>query len=330
MTYNAFETMKTIRFGIEIETIRAPRETVARAIQTVTGGTVHYIGRPSCYDPWEVRTADGRVWKVMRDGSLSDYRGGAEIVTPICTYDDLETIQQVVRAVRAAGAKVDESCGIHIHIDGGALGAGAAARLAKQVYSQEDLIVKALQSERRVAGYGSVPCRQVGEAFIQRLSRCRNVTMDSLSNAWYDGSGIHRRGVHYDNSRYAGLNMHSLFYRGTVEFRYFSSTLHAGKVKSYLQLCLALAAKAINSRGAVARKRSYNQDNPRYAFRTFLIRLGLNGAEFKTLRHHLLNHLPGNAAWAGERRPNRASASVNAPVNAPAQAHAMASEACPF
>ena len=299
-TYNALETMKTIRFGIEIETTGRTRKAVAKAVQKVVGGTVTYIGSPHCYDPWEVRAADGRVWQVMRDSSVTG--GGAEIVSPICRYEDLETIQNVARAVKAIGARTDSTCGIHIHIDGARFNASELARLAKLTYSQEDLIVKALQSESRIAGNGSVPCRQVDEYFIERLRQAGTLgSIEQLNRAWYGSDNGYRSQDHYDSSRYAGLNLHSVFYRGTVEFRYFNATLHAGKIKSYIQLCLGLGAKALNSRGATARKRQYNQANPRYAFRTFLIRLGMNGTEFKTLRHHLLNHLDGNASWAGTR-----------------------------
>lgn len=38
-------------------------------------------------------------------------------------------------------------------------------------------------------------------------------------------------------------------------------------------------------------------ENPRYTFRTWLIRIGLNGEEFKNCRKHLLSHLEGNIAW---------------------------------
>lgn len=304
-TYNALETMKTIRFGVEIETVGKTRRAVAHAVQSVVGGTIAHIGSPSCYDPWKITAPDGRVWTVMRDGSLPQ-GGGAEIVTPICRYEDIETIQEVARAVRRIGARADEStCGIHIHIDGARFDAAGISRLAKLTYSQEELMVKALRCESRMSGRW---CGEVSEAFIQRLRRAGTpASLSQISTAWYNGNADWRARDHYDGSRYTGLNLHSLFFRGTVEFRYFNATLHAGKIKSYIQLCLGLGAKALNSRGAAARKRSFNPSNPRYAFRTFLIRLGMNGQEFKTLRHHLLNHLPGNSSWAGNRPPAPAS-----------------------
>ena len=76
----------------------------------MVGGTVQHVGSPACYDPYDVVAPDGRRWRVMADASLNaDRTRQAEVVSPILTYADLETLQEVVRAVRKAGAKVDAS-----------------------------------------------------------------------------------------------------------------------------------------------------------------------------------------------------------------------------
>ena len=137
--------MRTLRFGIEIETIGQTRERVAQAIQQVVGGTVQHVGTPFCYDPWQVTDARGRVWKVMADASLSAAKHlQAEVVSPILTYEDVEELQQVVRAVRGARAKVDASCGIHIHVDAARFDARGLRSLVKIVNKQERLIEHAL------------------------------------------------------------------------------------------------------------------------------------------------------------------------------------------
>ena len=38
-------------------------------------------------------------------------------------------------------------------------------------------------------------------------------------------------------------------------------------------------------------------ENPAFTFRTFLLRLGLIGPEFKNVRKNLLKNLPGDKAW---------------------------------
>ena len=110
---------------------------------------------------------------------------------------------------------------------------------------------------------------------------------------WYNGRD--GSNVHYHASRYHALNLHSVFQKGTVEFRMFNSTLHAGKVKTYIQFSLAIANQALTQRNA--RAAPTRTTNDRYTFRTWLLRLGMIGPEFETARFHLLSHLEGNIAW---------------------------------
>ena len=86
-----------------------------------------------------------------------------------------------------------------------------------------------------------------------------------------------------------------MFQKGTIEFRLFNSTTHAGKIKAYIQLCLAISAQALNQKSASRQKT--HSTNEKYTFRTWLLRLGLIGDEFKTARLHLLEHLDGCIAW---------------------------------
>ena len=66
------------------------------------------------------------------------------MVSPILTYTDIDTVQQIVRAVRRARARVDSSCGIHIHVDAARFNAKALRNLVKIVNKQERLIEHAL------------------------------------------------------------------------------------------------------------------------------------------------------------------------------------------
>jgi hypothetical protein len=96
------------------------------------------------------------------------------------------------------------------------------------------------------------------------------------------------------------LNLHSVFYHGTVEWRLFNSTLHAGEVKANIILALAISAQGINQKYTQFRKTPIG-DNPAFTFRTFLLRLGLIGPEYKNVRAHLLKNLPGDKAWRHDK-----------------------------
>lgn len=290
--------MSEIRFGIEIETVGQTRATVAEAIRSVVGGRVEHVGTPFCYDPWHVIDDQGGTWKVVADSSLSAVkRLQAEIVSPILNYADLKTVQKIVRAVRRAGAKVNESCGIHIHLDAEPFDGRTLCNLAKIVYKQESIILKALKVQQaRIANYAA----PVEGRFIRRIEDKRPASKEELNPLWYGFTNENPE--HYDISRYHGLNLHNVWYRGTVEFRWFEGTLHAGKVKSYIQLALAIGAKALNAKSARSKKRDFNPESAKYDFRVFLLGLGLVGKEFKTARLHLLAALPGDAAFKNGRR----------------------------
>lgn len=123
--------------------------------------------------------------------------------------------------------------------------------------------------------------------FLDEINNRPPLSMEQLKSMWYDGGDYSYR--HYDDSRYHGLNLHSVFSKGTIEFRLFNSTLHAGEVKSAIQLCLAISHQALIQKSA--RHTNTVSDNEKYTFRTWLLRLGLIGDEFKTARHHLLKIL---------------------------------------
>jgi hypothetical protein len=97
-------------------------------------------------------------------------------------------------------------------------------------------------------------------------------------------------------------------FRGSIEWRLFNGTLHAGEVKAYVQLCLALAAKGLTSKAASSKRREFNVATAKYDFRVFLLGLGMVGDELKTARLHLTKRLAGSAAWKGERRDRRTRA----------------------
>ena len=131
------------------------------------------------------------------------------------------------------------------------------------------------------------------KSFLEELNRRKPKTLDKIQDIWYKGNdGSY---MHYHDSRYHCLNLHSLFSKGTIEFRLFNSTLHAGKIKAYIQFCLAITHQALTQK--CASRRVTESTNEKYTFRTWLLRLGMIGEEFKTARTHLLSHLDGCIAW---------------------------------
>ena len=253
---------------------------------------------------YEVPTNDGRVFKVMRDSSIvaetkdgrpatDDYK--TEIVSPICTYEDIEHIQEIVRQLRHKGAIANSSCGIHVHINAAPHNARSIRNIVNIMTSKEDILFKAIGvSEARAERW----CKKNEMTFVNKLNKAKPESTDTIGHLWYNGN-MGRRYDHYDSSRYHALNLHAVWQKGTIEFRCFNGTTHAGKIKTYIQLCLAISHQALTQKASSPRKTTTT--NEKYTFRTWLLRLGLIGEEFKTARNFLLENLDGDIAFRNGR-----------------------------
>ncbi len=298
--------MRNLTFGIEIELTGISRERAAKTLAEHFNTGAHYIG--GGYDKWQVLDNEGRNWTVVNDSSIrpetkrqgrrvatgADYR--VEVVSPICRYKDIETVQKPIRLLRETGAFANRTCAIHIHIGKERFSARTLRNLVNIIASKEDLIYQALKVHgNREQQY----CRKVNSYFLGELNRQKPRSLEQLANIWYGGYNGSRH-MHYHSSRYHGLNLHSVFYGPTVEFRFFNGTTHAGKAKAYIQFCLSVCAQALSQRSASAKKTVTS--NPKYTFRTWLLRLGMIGDEFKTARLHLLANLEGDSAFRDGRQ----------------------------
>ena len=148
-------------------------------------------------------------------------------------------------------------------------------------------------------------CRTIDPCFLEQLNKKKPATMAQLADIWYGTQGCEQgRTHHYNPSRYHMMNYHTVFTKGTIEFRLFQfdkpangkkNGLHAGQLKSYIQLCLALSQMAKDVKTASPKEQQ--KENKKFAMRTWLIRLGFVGEEFETARDFLTRNLDGDAAF---------------------------------
>lgn len=302
--------MKQQTIGCEIEMAEITRRKAATVIAEYFGtdDTVTYNG--GTYKTWSCLDNKGRRWQVMRDSSISasDDEKRAEMVTPILTYDDIEDLQEIIRRLRRAGAISNprHNCGVHIHIGAQGHDARTLRNLANIMASHEDLLSKAIYLDR---GRTSRWCQPVDANFLKQVNEKKPTTMDDLADIWYNSQGCgYGRNAHYNHSRYHMLNLHATFTKGTIEFRLFQfdnphgqfkGGLHAGRMKAYIQLALAISQQAKTVRNASPK--ALITDNPKYAMRCWLLRLGFIGDEFATARDQLTKKLPGDAAFRNGR-----------------------------
>lgn len=293
-------------FGVEIELTGITRKHAAEVIANYYGTRSEYEG--TYYSTYVAYTPDGRKWKAMSDGSLrtetsrgvrtydGDY--SCEVVTPILRYADLDDLQNIVRALRENGAIANDSCGIHVHVGADKQNAYTITCLANLFLKRQDLIDEACQNRDR-----SWWCARLNAKLVAEMRKTPK-TKEALKPVWYGelNEGGERRpsegwmSQHYNPTRYHGLNLHAWYTKGTIEFRLFNGTTHAGKIKAYVQFCLALATYAIRQEemtnrdcnARFAKTSNLSREERGKAMMNFLEdRLQLTGAEFKTCRLHM-------------------------------------------
>lgn len=280
-TQAQIEGIKNQTIGVEVEMNNITRANAAKLAADFFGtGRYEYTARRNGYDTWSAWDSEGREWKFQKDVSISGPDSEkCEMVTPILTYADIESLQELIRKLRKAGAKSDATrgCGVHIHIGAKGHTAQTLRNLANIMASHENLLASALNLD---SGRMNRYCKVVSKDFLAELNRKNPKTMVELADTWYSSQHAnYGRDQHYNDSRYHMLNLHATFTKGTVEFRLFQfdsptaerkGGLHAGQLKSYIQLCLALSAMAKNAKNASPKPQQ--TENPKYAMRTWLYR----------------------------------------------------------
>ena len=187
------------RFGVEIECFGAQRaDIIARAAEQ---------GLDVVSESYNHR--DGGYAKIVSDASIEGGLGNEVVMPPASELGDL---QRICRALRAAGASVNKSCGLHVHIDAAGMTPAHAYRIGLNYYRLRALINKGLAPSRRANRY----CWIVMPSMLMR--DCGS--WDSLL-----------RNCH---SRYVAVNYTAYSCHGTIEFRQHQGTINFAKVRRWL------------------------------------------------------------------------------------------------
>jgi len=179
--------------------------------------------------------ANGDTWHFQQDTSVrgkGHTKHGAELTSPI--LKGIEGLVQVFQAFRflnaIEGIDIDESCGFHVHhgVDQAVYNCKELQQLVRIVHHYEDLFYLLIPGDRQDAK----TCRPMEIDVKAFLDVCvgdfggRNC---QIKEFWYSQENRHEAqadiNTSYDKTRYHGLNLHSYWYRSTVEFRYHSALL---------------------------------------------------------------------------------------------------------
>jgi hypothetical protein len=169
------------------------------------------------------------AWSLVLDESIKG-AGGAELVSAILS--GVQGLTQIYRAINLLREfpeiDVNETCGFHVHhgVDPEKFGNRELFQLLRIVAIFESYIYQLLPEERRTAE----TCRPLEIDLYEWFRRNGSPRQTPLvKNLWYspenrdDDKTPRQRRLH--PTRYHGLNLHSYWYRGTIEFRYYPSVL---------------------------------------------------------------------------------------------------------
>jgi hypothetical protein len=175
---------------------------------------------------------DKDSWHFEEDSSIV-HRGGVELISPI-----LSGFEGLIEAYRffqllgqIRGVRIDESCGFHVHhgVDLEYYKCTHVKELVRVVHAMEDYLYL-LIAQGRIAKDTCRPMDLDAEALLKVACEngCRKYGC-RLKELWYSPENRYdsdsKRSERYDMTRYHGLNLHSYWYRSTIEFRYHSAVL---------------------------------------------------------------------------------------------------------
>lgn len=164
-TARQIENMKKQTIGVEVECNSITRRKAAEVAAGFFGtGRFENTAYRNGYMTWSAWDQQGREWKFQRDSSINgpdDEK--CELVSPILTYEDIESFQGLLRRLRRAGAKSSPSrgCGVHIHIGAQGHTPKTLRNLVNIMAAHESQIGRAIRID---AGRVGTYCRTVDPA----------------------------------------------------------------------------------------------------------------------------------------------------------------------
>lgn len=246
-----FANVPARRFGVEVEFVGVSCEAAARAISAA--------GFPCQFEDYNHNTRS--TWKVVRDGSLEYHNGNCgELVSPPLSGEaGIEQVRAVLRALVSAGATVNRSCGLHVHVDAGDLSVPQIASIMRRYQTHQTEINRFMPASRR------------DSRWAKRIS---NELINSVLG--YASPANLRRNAGYID-RYHAVNVAAYARHGTIEFRQHSASVNNNKVAHWIAFCLHFVATSVagvtGATPVVAAAASGRGRRPNYSARRVIVGL---------------------------------------------------------
>lgn len=194
------------RFGIEIEAYNCDKHLLARELREA--------GINVAVEGYNHDTRNH--WKLVTDSSLTG-NNTFELVSPILEGEaGLQELQKVCWVLDFCDAKVNDSCGFHIHMDAASFTIETWRNLATTYRRLESVVDGFMPTSRRQNTY----CKSLTSISEQRIREAQ--TIEQLRHA-------------FGNDRYRKLNLESYARHRTVEFRQHGGTTNFTKMENWIR-----------------------------------------------------------------------------------------------
>jgi hypothetical protein len=236
--------MSNRTFGVEIELFGLTKSQVQSILENI--GVSVFVG--SCIE----RGLPG-VWKITSDSSVVDADGtlgsGIEVVSPVLKgQNGLNQLRKVAAALEAHGARVNRTCGLHVHVGAKGLTPLHIQCILNRYSMMEEVIDSMMPRSRR--GNDNHYCQSIRSLMSQDCSGL-------LSRRWASLEEMARS----ISRRYYKINLAAYLRHGTIEFRHHSGTVNPNKIVNWVLFCLNFVttskpkASTIRSMARPAQKR---------------------------------------------------------------------------
>lgn len=168
-------------------------------------------------------------WKLVTDSSI---RGGDgnEVVSPVLSgVEGMEQVKKVCLALNRAGAKVNTSCGFHVHFGANDLSIENFRNLFLSYIELETKMDEIMPESRRANN--NTYCKS-----LTSIASSKSAAITKIKNA----RTINEMSQAFSGSRYFKLNIQSFQRHGTIEFRQHSGTTQFSKVKNWVLIAARL------------------------------------------------------------------------------------------
>ena len=238
------------------------RKELVQALEAKWGVKATYLGVPSC--AYEIQCEAG-IFQVDRYGVVRDQTGRE------CSIKELLSQPQAEPAEESEPTLPLSEYAVELPLEGHTT--ASLRNLVNMLASKEKLLVSAFALTRPF----------VGSHLAENLCKRRAEDMESFQEIWNECGEGHCPGLEIN------------FEKQTMTMKLEKENMTAEEMNAFLDLAVCI------NENAKKLKRSFfkpaQDDNPKFALRTWLLRLGMSGDPFKKTRKVLLARLSGSAAF---------------------------------